>query len=359
MMFSNSVKISVVAVALLMSCGAFAQEQAGKPVATIESDDRETLELFLDWAGIRASVRRSFHEQGMEMPAALEEWLAQIRGRLTIDDDMIAIWPVGADRRSVQDFVDELFHVFRNSIFRRHSIDRLNQQIQQLERERSEGRSALREGMGEWRHPEQIAQEYLQVKESLYELDLNSAQTRARLRALQEQIERRIEELKTLAETQAPAVELNIKAIQSALESRRAELQGKERLFEKEFITKQELRAQELQLLELESALAEQMAALKSLRLGQGDDTIRELKNLLIESESELAGRLAGREFIEQRLAELQERLHAAGEQTRHENELNFHNRNLSRALNELMTRDTLPLTPIEGLPQLRLRWVN
>lgn len=362
MMFSNSVKMPVVAVAMLMSCGAFAQEQAGKPVATIESDDRETLELFLDWASIRAGVRKSFQEQGMRMPDGLEDWLAAIRGRITIEEHMIAVWPEGSDRREARNFIDELFHVFRNSVFRQHYIERLRQQMMAIQEEISENRSALREGTGEWREPEQIAQEYLEVRESLYELDLNSAQTSARLGALQKQIEQRIEELKVLADTQVAAVQLKITALQKALESRRAEIEGKERLFEKEFITEEELRAPEQRLLEQESALADQMALLEALRLGQGDDMLRGMKNLLIQSESKLAIRLATRQIVEGRLAELKQTLHLAGEKTHRRteaNELASHQGKLLETKRQLERGGTVPLIPVEGLPQLRLRWVN
>ncbi len=359
MTISNLLKMSVVAAVLLLSCGAFAQDQAEAPIATIECDDPQTLQLFLDWTSIRASVRRSFEEQGMEMPAGLEDWLAEIRGRMTIEEHMIVVRPEGADKRQAQDFVDELFHVFRNSVFRQHSIERLNQQIQQLQKEAYESRGASIEDIVEWREPQQIIKEYLEVKDSLYQLDLNSARTHARLGALQERIEQRIEEHKDLAGEQTAAVKLQIGALQKALEGRRAELEGRERLFEKEFISAKELRAHELQLLELESALAAQTAILESLRLGRGDDTIRRLKDALIESESELAVGIATRELVEKRLDELQQKLHLVDEQARREDELTGHSHKLSEAKHRIEQGGPLPLTPIEGLPQLRLRWVN
>lgn len=359
MMFSNSVRISVVVVALLMSCGAIAQEQAGAPIATIESNDLETLELFLDWSSIRTSVRQSFGDQGMEMPDGLDEWLSRIRGRMTIEEHMIVVRPEGADRREAQNLIDELFHVFRNSVFRQHSLQRLNQQLQQLENEISESRSALREAMGEWREPEHIAQEYHEAKEHLYELDLNSARLRARMQTIQKHIEQRIEEHKNLAERRAAAVEMRIHALREALEAHHVEMEEKRMLLEKEFITEEELEDQELHLLAQERELAEHMEHLELLRLGQGNDAIRDLKDVLIDSESELAVMLATRELVEQRLAELQQKLQMAGEQTRHQNELHVHVGKLSNAHALLIGGDALPLFPVEGLPQLRLRWVN
>ena len=56
----NLLKITVIAAAILMSCNAFAQEQEldDEIIATIESDDPETLELFMDWSSSPATVLR-------------------------------------------------------------------------------------------------------------------------------------------------------------------------------------------------------------------------------------------------------------------------------------------------------------
>ena len=358
MMLSNSVKISVV-VAMLVSCGAFAQEQAGAPVAIIESDDMETIELFLAWSSIRASVRRSFQEQGMEMPEGLEDWLAENRGRMKFEEHGIVVRHEEAGRSVAQNFIDELFHVFRESVFRQQSLKRLNQLIMEVQKQISENRNALREGMVEWRSPAKIAQEYLRVKEKLYELDLNSAQTRARLRTLHGRVELRAEELKTLAEAQAAVVGLKIQAIQEQLETAQAAIERQEAESVNNPVNGEDISRVKQHLLEQKIALAGQMAALESLRLGQGDETIRNLKNALVDSESELAVGLATRELVEDRLAELKQKLHLAGEQTQHENELASHQGRLLEMKRQLEQGGALPLIPIKGLPKLRLRWVN
>lgn len=352
-MIIRQLNVGVTCLALLaLALPSVAQEEEGKVIATIESDSEEALELFLDWMSLRSSVKMSFSRM-QEIPDGLEEWLSGVRGALRIVDGKVLVPQTEENRAEVENFIDEVFHVFRETVFRQYCVEQLNLKMEKLMLDLS---SIRNDPDIEWSDTNALQQQVVSSQERLFEMELETAQHEATLEVLHAQQEAMMEFL-TANKEQGPDVEsINM---EFEIERLGRELAGKKQLFEKDFLTKDELLNTQGELEALERSLKQHIASSAQQRQHAISQQTMHFKQQMLEVEMELTGFLVTRELIQEKAEILKKKLHRARERQHYEAEFSTRAARLEQLINTIRNGEAFPISPLHDVPQIRLRWTN
>ncbi len=314
----------------------------------VESDSREALEFFIDWASMWHRVQIAVDRQGTDLGPEGSEWGTKALRNLKVEQDRVVIPLAGANPQYARRFAEAVFHVFEETVFRDFCLDRLNAELAEIEYEarRQELETITRIGSD---NPQAAIEALSSAQNEAFQLELQRAEAEARNGALRRQLEDTMEADEQYVEAAPEFTEYT-----TLLGIARSELERLKRLKEKLGTQgNQDIEVAQARILEIEARLASLVAQREALQARGQTDDLGAIRAMIIEAEAMNAGLANRMELLQQRIVMLASSAEAARESLMKSMELDARGREIERAYEQVREGRVFG---VRGIPSIHFR---